>query len=39
MRRQSMSRRRSRKTFKKGVQKQHSRNRMNTYFMRGGIRL
>ena len=39
MRRQKMSRRSSRKTFKKGANREHSKNRMNSYYMRGGIRL
>ncbi len=39
MRRQKMSKRSSRKTFKKGANRSHSKNRMTSYFMRGGIRL
>ena len=39
MKRQRMSRRASKKAFRKGVNRQHSMNRMNAYFMRGGIRL
>ncbi len=39
MRRQKMSRRSSRKTFRRGANKSHSRNRMNGQWMRGGIRL
>lgn len=37
--RSSMSRGRSRKVFRNGVERQHPRNRMDSYFMRGGIRL
>lgn len=39
MRRKSMSRKSSRKTFRRGANRSHSRNRMDSYFMRGGIRL
>lgn len=39
MKRQKMSRRSSQKAWKRGVKRQHSRNRMNAYWMRGGIRL
>lgn len=39
MKRSKMSRRSSRKTFKRGVMRQHPKNRANSYFMRGGIRL
>lgn len=39
MKRQRMSRRSSRKTFRRGANKSHSKNRMNGVFMRGGIRL
>lgn len=39
MRRQSMSRSASRRTFKQGANKLHSKNKMNRFYMRGGIRL
>lgn len=39
MRRSKMSRRRSRKTFTNGAQRQHSKNRWTHFNMRGGIRL
>lgn len=41
MKRQRMSRRKSRKTFRKGVNRQHKMNRRasNNYWQRGGIRL
>lgn len=39
MRRQKMSKKSSRKTFKKGANKTHSKNKMNGFHMRGGIRL
>lgn len=39
MRRQKMSRKHSRKTFRNGMKRQHGKNRMHGYFMRGGIRL
>jgi len=39
MRRQKMSRRSSRKAFRRGANKVHSKNKMTNYFMRGGIRL
>lgn len=39
MRRSKMSRRSSRKTFKAGINRQHPKNRANSYFIRGGIRL
>lgn len=39
MKRQSMSRRSSRKTFRRGAKRTHSKNKMNSVFMRGGIRL
>ncbi len=39
MKRQRMNRKRSRKTFRKGANRVHSKNRMDAYFMRGGIRL
>lgn len=38
-RRSGMSRGKSRREFKKGVQREHPRNRMSSHFMRGGIRL
>lgn len=34
-----MSRRGSRKAFRRGANKMHSKNKMNGYYMRGGIRL
>lgn len=39
MNRSKMSRRSSRKAFKNGVKKSHHKNRMKSYYMRGGIRL
>jgi len=33
-----MSRGKSRREFRKGVERQHPKNRMTGYFMRGGIR-
>jgi len=39
MKRSRMSRRSSRKTFRRGANRQHSKNRMDSYHMRGGIRL
>ena len=39
MKRQRMSRRSSRRSFRRGANREHSKNRMNGYFMRGGIRL
>jgi len=39
MGRSKMSRGKSRKEFRKGVNREHPRNRMSSYFMRGGIRL
>lgn len=39
MRRQKMSRKSSRRAFRNGVQRQHPKNRLNGFFMRGGIRL
>ncbi len=39
MRRQRMSKRNSRKTFRRGANRTHSKNRVQNYFMRGGIRL
>lgn len=38
-RRAPMSDKNSRKQFKRGVKREHSKNRMNAYWMRGGIRL
>lgn len=38
-RRSSMSRGKSRKAFRNGVNRSHPKNRINGYFMRGGIRL
>jgi hypothetical protein len=38
-RRRPMSRKSSRREFKRGVNRQHPKNRMDSYFMRGGIRL
>jgi len=37
--RSKMSRRGSKRTFRNGVERQHPKNRMSSYFMRGGIRL
>lgn len=37
--RSRMSGGKSRKTFRNGFDRQHGKNRMNGYFMRGGIRL
>lgn len=39
MRRTRMNRRSSKRAFRRGVERQHSKNRMNPYTMRGGIRL
>ncbi len=39
MRRSKMSRGQSKRTFKNGVNRQHAKNRMSAYHMRGGIRL
>ncbi len=39
MKRQRMSRKSSRRTFRRGANKSHSKNRMNAFYMRGGIRL
>ena len=39
MRRKRMSRSRSRKTFRRGANRVHSKNRWDMYSMRGGIRL
>jgi len=39
MGRSKMSRGRSRRQFKNGVERSHPKNRMSGYFMRGGIRL
>ncbi len=39
MRRSSMSKKQSRKTFSNGVKRQHPKNRMSALYMRGGIRL
>lgn len=39
MARSKMSRGKSRREFRKGVNRSHPKNRMNAYFMRGGIRL
>lgn len=38
-RRMKMSRKSSRRNFRNGVNREHSKNRMDSYFMRGGIRL
>lgn len=38
-RRQRMSKQSSKRTFKRGVNRSHPKNRINAYFMRGGIRL
>lgn len=37
--RRRMSRKKSRRTFRNGVNRSHPKNRRNSYFMRGGIRL
>lgn len=37
--RSKMSYGKSKRTFKNGMERQHPKNRMNSYFMRGGIRL
>ena len=37
--RQKMSRSRSRKAFRNGITRQHKLNRLNPYFIRGGIRM
>lgn len=37
--RSKMSRRRSKKQFRNGIERQHPKNRMSGVFMRGGIRL
>ena len=39
MRRSKMSRGKSRRTFRNGVERQHPKNRMEAFYMRGGIRL
>lgn len=39
MRRSKMSRSKSQRTFRNGVDRQHPKNRMHSHFMRGGIRL
>ena len=39
MRRSKMSRGKSRRTFRNGVNRQHPKNRMEAFYMRGGIRL
>lgn len=39
MGRSKMSRGGSRRTFRNGVSREHPKNRMSGYFMRGGIRL
>ncbi len=39
MRRQKMGRKSSRKAFRRGAKKVNAKNRMQSYFMRGGIRL
>ena len=39
MRRSKMSRGKSRRTFRNGVQRQHPKNRMEAFYMCGGIRL
>lgn len=39
MKRRRMSRRSSRKAFRNGANRQHPKNRLSDYYMRGGIRL
>lgn len=39
MRRQKMSRKSSKRAFRNGANRQHPKNRMRGYWMRGGIRL
>lgn len=39
MRRKRMSRRKSKRAFRNGARRQHPKNRMDAYVMRGGIRL
>lgn len=39
MARSRMSRSRSKRAFRNGVNREHSKNRLSGYFMRGGIRL
>lgn len=39
MRRSKMSRRSSRKAWTRGVKRSHPKNRLDSFFMRGGIRL
>lgn len=39
MARSKMSYGKSRKQFRNGMNREHPKNRMNAYFMRGGIRL
>lgn len=39
MARSRMGRGKSKREFRNGVERQHPKNRMNGYFMRGGIRL
>lgn len=39
MRRSKMGKGRSRRTFKNGINRNHRKNRMDGYWMRGGIRL
>ena len=39
MRRKSMSKRSSKRNFKNGINRSHSKNRWSGYYMRGGIRL
>lgn len=37
--RSKMGKGKSRRTFRNGAERSHPKNRMNSYFMRGGIRL
>lgn len=39
MARSTMGRKDSKRTFRNGVNREHPKNRMHGYFMRGGIRL
>jgi hypothetical protein len=39
MRRKRMRRRSSKRAWRNGVNRQHRKNRMDSYWMRGGIRL
>lgn len=39
MRRKKLTRSKSKKAFRRGVTRQHPKNRADSYWMRGGIRL